>query len=51
MEFILYLIYLYILIYTLYMFILSVRNLKDKPFSIEKKIFKNITIIQIILQL
>ena len=40
MEFILYLIYLYILIYTLYMFILSVRNLKDKPFSIEKKYSK-----------
>lgn len=37
MEFILYIIYLYILIYTLYMFILSIRNLKDKPFSIEKK--------------
>ena len=37
MEFILYIIYLYILIYTLYMFVLSVRNLKDKPFSIEKK--------------
>ena len=32
MEFILYIIYLYILIYTLYMFVLSVRNLKDKPF-------------------
>ncbi len=37
MEFILYIIYLYVLIYTLYMLILSVRNLKDKPFSIERK--------------
>lgn len=40
MEFILYLIYLYVLIYTLYMFILAVRNLKDKPFSIERKYSK-----------
>lgn len=37
MEFILSVIYLYILIYTLYMLVLSLRNLKDKPFSIERK--------------
>lgn len=40
MEFILYLIYLYVIIYTLYMFILAIRNLKDKPFTIEKKYSK-----------
>lgn|SRR5574344_11170 len=40
MEFILNLIYLYILIYTLYLLVLSLRNLKDKPFSIEKKYSK-----------
>ena len=37
MEFLLSLIYLYLIIYTLYMLILSIRNLKDKPFTIEKK--------------
>ncbi len=37
MEFLLYILYAYVLIYTLYMAVLSVRNLKDKPFSIEKK--------------
>lgn len=37
MEIILSLVYLYILIYTLYMLILALRNLKDKPFSIERK--------------
>ncbi|MBR1425707.1 glycosyltransferase family 2 protein [bacterium] len=37
MEFILCLLYLYVIIYTLYLFVLSIRNLKDKPFSIEKK--------------
>ena len=40
MNFILYLIYLYLIIYTLYLFILSVRNFKDKPFSIERKYSK-----------
>ena len=40
MEFILYIIYLYLIIYTLYLLVLSVRNLKDKPFSIEKKYSK-----------
>ncbi len=40
MEFILYLIYLYVIVYTLYLFVLSVRNLKDKPFTIEKKYSK-----------
>lgn len=40
MEFILYIVYLYILIYTLYMFILSLRNLKDRPFTIERKYSK-----------
>ncbi len=37
MEFILCLIYGYVLIYTVYMLVLALRNLKDKPFSIEKK--------------
>lgn len=37
MEFILYLIYLYVIVYTIYLFILSVRNLKDKPYRIEKR--------------
>lgn len=37
MEFILTLLYLYVIIYTVYFFILSIRNLKDRPFSIEKK--------------
>ena len=37
MEFILYLIYAYVLIYSLYLLVLSLRNLKDKPFSIERK--------------
>ncbi len=40
MNFILYLIYLYLIIYTLYLLVLSVRNLKDKPFSIERKYSK-----------
>lgn len=40
MEFILYLVYLYLIIFTVYMLILSIRNLKDKPFSIEKKYSK-----------
>ena len=40
MEFILYLVYLYVLIYTLYLLILAVRNLKDKPFTIERKYSK-----------
>ncbi len=37
MEFILYLIYAYVLNYSLYLLVLSLRNLKDKPFSIERK--------------
>ena len=37
MEFILSILYLYLGIYTLYMAFLAIRNLKDKPFSIEKK--------------
>ena len=37
MEFILYLVYLYVLVYSLYLLVLAVRNLKDKPFSIERK--------------
>ncbi len=37
MEFILCLLYLYVIIYTLYMLVLALRNLNDKPFSIEKK--------------
>ena len=40
MEIILYIIYLYVIIYTVYFLILSVRNLKDKPFSIEKRYSK-----------
>lgn len=40
MKFILYLVYCYLIIYTCYLFLLSVRNLKDKPFSIEKKYSK-----------
>lgn len=35
--FILCLLYLYLIVYTLYMLVLAIRNLKDKPFSIEKK--------------
>lgn len=40
MEFILYILYLYVIIYTIYFFILSIRNLNDKPFYIEKKYSK-----------
>ena len=40
MEIILYIVYLYLIIYTLYFFVLSLRNLKDKPFSIERKYSK-----------
>ena len=40
MEFILYIIYFYLLIYTLYILVLSLRNLKDKPFYIERKYSK-----------
>lgn len=40
MEFILYILYLYVIIYTIYFFILSIRNLKDKPFYIERKYSK-----------
>lgn len=37
MEFILCLVYLYVLIYTVYFLLLSLRNLKDRPFLIERK--------------
>ncbi len=37
MKIILCLLYIYVLIYTFYMFVLALRNLNDKPFSIEKK--------------
>ena len=37
MKLALFLLYLYLLIYTLYLFILSIRNLKSSSFSIEKK--------------
>ncbi len=40
MEFILDLIYFYLIIYTLYLFVLALRNLKDKPFYIERKYSK-----------
>lgn len=37
MEFLLDLLYFYLVVYTLYLFILGVRNLNDKPFSLERK--------------
>ena len=37
MKYILFLLYIYLGIYTLYMFVLALRNLKDKPFLLEKK--------------
>lgn len=37
MRYILFILYIYIAIYTLYMLILACRNLKDKPFILEKK--------------
>ena len=37
MEFIFGSIYVYLMIYTLYIFVLALRNLKNAPFSIEKK--------------
>ena len=37
MSILLSLLYFYLIIFTVYMLILSLRNLKDKPFSIEKK--------------
>jgi len=40
MEIILYLLYAYLIIYTIYLLVLSVRNLKDKPFYIERKYSK-----------
>ena len=40
MEFILSILYLYVIIYTIYFFILSIRNLNDRPFYIEKKYSK-----------
>ena len=40
MEFILSILYLYVVIYTIYFFILSIRNLNDRPFYIEKKYSK-----------
>lgn len=40
MKLILCIIYLYVLLYTLYLLILSVRNLNDRPYYIEKKYSK-----------
>lgn len=40
MQYFLYLIYLYVISYTLYLLILAFRNLKDKPFFIERKYSK-----------
>lgn len=40
MNCVLYLIYLYLIIYTLYLLALAIRNFKDKPFSIERKYSK-----------
>ncbi len=40
MDFILYIVYFYLIVYTIYLFVLSLRNLNDKPFSIEKKYSK-----------
>lgn len=40
MEIILYIVYLYVIIYTIYFLTLALRNLKDKPFSIERKYSK-----------
>lgn len=40
MQYFLYFIYVYVIIHTLYLLVLAVRNLKDKPFSIEKKYSK-----------
>ena len=40
MQYFLYLIYLYVISYTLYLLVLAVRNLKDKPFFIERKYSK-----------
>ena len=37
MEFILFILYLYVAIYTVYMGILALRNLNEKPFQIERK--------------
>ncbi|MBR1461039.1 glycosyltransferase family 2 protein [bacterium] len=37
MSIILCLLYVYLIIYTVYMLVLAVRNLKDRPFSIERK--------------
>lgn len=37
MKYILFVLYIYLIIYTFYMFILSCRNLKDKLFVLEKK--------------
>ena len=41
MEYVLYLIYGYVVIYTFYMLILALRNFKDTPFRIEKKYSKH----------
>lgn len=41
MDFILYILYLYVIIYTIYFFILSVRNLKDNQFYIQRKYSKH----------
>ena len=37
MQYILYVIYLYVITYTFYMLILAIRNLKDRPFYIQRK--------------
>lgn len=40
MQYFLYFIYLYLIIHTFYLLVLALRNLKDKPFSIERKYSK-----------
>ena len=37
MDFILYILYLYVILYTIYFAILSIRNLKDNQFYIQRK--------------
>ena len=37
MKYILFILYIYVMIYTLYMFVLAVKNIRDKSFRIEKK--------------
>lgn len=40
MELILDILYFYLILYTLYLFVLGIRNLNDKPFTIERKYSK-----------